>query len=80
MKTKFKDLLLYTLATIGAVSLLLSATQSQESHSNIGKYQITDAGAGVYVFYILDTETGFVKQYLKSGKDTFKVNRTVQTK
>ena len=32
MKTKFKDLLLYTLATIGVVALFISATQPQESH------------------------------------------------
>ena len=32
MKTKFKDLLLYSLATIGVVALFISATQTQESH------------------------------------------------
>ena len=32
MKTKFKDLLLYSLATIGVVALFISATQPQESH------------------------------------------------
>ena len=32
MKTKFKDLLLYCLATIGVVALFISATQTQESH------------------------------------------------
>ena len=56
-----------------------SATQTQESHSNIGKYQITDDGGGG-LFYILDTETGFVQKYAKEGKDTYKVKRTVQTK
>ena len=79
MKTKFKDFLLYSLACVGAVSLLLSATQTQESHSNIGKYQITDDGGGG-LFYILDTETGFVQKYAKEGKDTYKVKRTIQTK
>jgi hypothetical protein len=33
MKTKFKDLLLYSLATIGVVALFISATQTQESHT-----------------------------------------------
>ena len=32
MKTKFKNLLLYSLATIGVVALFISATQTQESH------------------------------------------------
>ena len=35
MKTKFKDLLLYTLACVGAVSLFLSAYQPQQTTSTV---------------------------------------------
>ena len=46
MKTKFKDLLLYSLATIGVVALFISATQTQESHgtpeSHVWEFHSTD--------------------------------------
>ena len=35
MKTKFKDFLLYSLACVGAVSLLLSAYQPQQTTSTV---------------------------------------------
>ena len=74
MKTKFKDFLLYSMACIGAVSLFLSAYQSQPDQSKIGKYQISTAGmgsdgSGFYVYvYILDTETGEVTKEVQPGK------------
>ena len=59
MKTKFKDLLLYTLATIGVVALFISATQTQEP-----KYSAmsTSAQFGNVWIYVLDSETGEVYQ------------------
>jgi len=60
MKTKFKDLLLYSLATIGVVALFISATQTQEP--KYSAMSITDAaGFNVWV-YVLDSETGEVYQ------------------
>ena len=59
MKTKFKDLLLYSLATIGVVALFISATQTQEP-----KYSAmsTSAQFGNVWIYVLDSETGEVYQ------------------
>ena len=57
MKTKFKDLLLYTLATIGVVALFISATQPQEpKYSAMSTY----AAFGNAQVYVLDSETGEV--------------------
>ena len=59
MKTKFKDLLLYTLATIGVVALFISATQTQEpKYSDLS---IISAVGNVWV-YVLNSETGEVYQ------------------
>ena len=57
MKTKFKNLLLYSLATIGVVALFISTTT--KSTNDVGKYQITDVSAGIhYGLYRLNTTTG----------------------
>ena len=57
MKTKFKDLLLYSLATVGVVALFMSTIS--EPTNDVGKYQITDVSAGVhYGLYRLNTTTG----------------------
>tara|TARA_X000001036_G_scaffold408931_1_gene419594 strand:- start:152 stop:364 length:213 start_codon:yes stop_codon:yes gene_type:complete len=56
MKTKFKDLLLYTLACVGAVSLLLSAIDKpKEDSQSVGKYHAV--GTSDYVI-IYNTQTG----------------------
>ena len=62
MKTKFKDFLLYSLACIGALSLLISAnnsTNDQLEHlSSSGKYQVIMGDAGLAA---LNNRTGKVK-------------------
>ena len=66
MKTKFKDFLLYSLACIGALSLLISAnnsTNDQLEHlSSSGKYQVImeDTGASLAA---LNNRTGKVKMF-----------------
>lgn len=56
MKTKFKDFLLYSLACIGAVSLLLSAIDKpKEDSQSVGKYHAV--GTSDYVI-IYNTQTG----------------------
>ena len=56
MKTKFKDLLLYSLATIGVVALFISATQTQVSHttpeSHVWDMHTTSDNSASYVFAI----------------------------
>ena len=54
MKNQLKDLLLYSLATIGVVALFISATQTQLSHSTPESHvwqmsPVSDTG-GVYMF------------------------------
>ena len=57
MKTKFKNLLLYSLATIGVVSLFISTTT--KSTNDVGKYQITALATNPhYGIYRLNTATG----------------------
>ena len=69
MKTKFKDLLLYTLACVGAVSLLLSATQPQQTTSPESHVwqatEITPNGAT----YLYNKRTGEI-HYVKIGNKT----------
>ena len=56
MKTIFKDFLLYTLACIGAVSLLLSAIDKpKENSQSVGNYHAV--GTSDYVI-IYNTQTG----------------------
>ena len=64
MKNKLKHILLYSLACIGAISLLLSISETQ--NKEIGTYQIatmSDAG----ILYRLDTRTGDVVRIKKSN-------------
>lgn len=64
MKTKFKDFLLYSLACIGALSLLISANNSTnyqlEHLSSSGKYQVimADNSRGMAA---LNNRTGKIK-------------------
>jgi hypothetical protein len=64
MKTKFKDFLLYSLACIGALSLLISANNSTNDQleylSSSGKYQVimADNSRGMAA---LNNRTGKVK-------------------
>lgn len=56
MKTKFKDFLLYSLACVGAVSLLLSALDKpKEESQSVGNYHAV--GTADYVI-IYDTQNG----------------------
>ena len=78
MKTKFKDFLLYSLACIGALSLLISAnnsTNDQLEHlSSSGKYQVIMADnhrsmaalnnrTGKVKLFNLDKKKFFYKEY-----------------
>ena len=59
MKTKFKDLLLYTLACVGAVSLLLSALDKpKENSQNDWIYNAVASEAGIVVY---NTYNGSIK-------------------
>ncbi len=56
MKTKFKDFLLYSLACIGAVSLLLSVIDKPEKNAQpVDRYHVT---ASQYGFVMYNTQTG----------------------
>ena len=64
MKNKLKYSLLYSLAFIGALSLLLSISEVQ--NNEIGTYQIatmSDSG----ILYRLDTRTGDIVRIRKSN-------------
>lgn len=64
MKNKLKYLLLYSLASIGALSLLLSISEIQNNET--GTYQIatmSDSG----ILYRLDTRTGDIVRIKKSN-------------
>jgi len=64
MKNKFKYSLLYSLAFIGALSLLLSISEIQ--NNEIGTYQVatmSDSG----ILYRLDTRTGDIVRIKKSN-------------
>ena len=73
MKTKFKDILLYSLACVGAVSLLLSAYQPQQSTPKYTMVSSDVGGSGTPNIYILNQETGEVR-YFEQEKElsTFK--------
>jgi hypothetical protein len=59
MKTKFKDLLLYSLATIGVVALFISTTQIQQSEYSAIAIDHDQLNNWIYV---LDSRTGEVYQ------------------
>ena len=64
MKNKLKYPLLYSLACVGALSLLLSISKIQ--NNEIGTYQIatmSDSG----ILYRLDTRTGDIVRIKKSN-------------
>tara|TARA_Y100001970_G_scaffold265042_1_gene352216 strand:+ start:716 stop:949 length:234 start_codon:yes stop_codon:yes gene_type:complete len=68
MKTKFKSFLTLSLACIGLVSLLLSASGnlSNNPQNEVGAYQIatmSDSG----ILYRLDTRTGDIVRIKKSN-------------
>ena len=71
MKTKFKDLLLYTLATIGVVALFISATQPQESHgtpeSHVWELLSTTGDGNWGNTFAINKKTGEVREY-ENGK------------
>ena len=73
MKTKFKDFLLYSLACVGAVSLLLSAYQPQQS--TLKYTMVSSDGSGNPNMYVLNQETGevrffrFEREYATFKKD-----------
>ncbi len=68
MKTKFKDFLLYSLACIGAVSLFLSVSNTDDDYSNennqVGTYAIAAAEG---VLFRVNTSTGDIKRIKKSN-------------
>ena len=68
MKTKFKDFLLYSLASVGAVSLLISASNLKDDHYNeknqVGTYAIAAAEG---VLYRVNTSTGDIIKIKKSN-------------
>ena len=70
MKSKFKDYLLYTLSTIGVVTLFISATTLPQQ-SNNSKYafqtKLTAGGlGGAAGHFVLNTHTGEI--YFWAGK------------
>ena len=70
MKTIFKDFLLYTLACIGAVSLLLSAIDKpKENSQSVGNYHAV--GTSDYVI-IYNTQTG---EHKKVWAENYIVNK-----
>ena len=68
MKTKFKYFLLYSLACVGAVSLLLSVSNPKDDYSNennqVGTYAIAAAEG---VLYRVNTSTGDIIRIKKSN-------------
>ena len=69
MKTKFKDILLYSLACIGAISLFLSAYQPQETtstvpESHVWEFYLSEGSvAGNGQAFSLNKATGEVRKY-----------------
>ncbi len=60
MKTKLKDIILYSLAIVGAMSLFISATTNSEENE-VGRYQIAvTAKGGKTQLYRVDTKTGVI--------------------
>jgi hypothetical protein len=64
---KIPHYLMTSLAFVGAISLIIMACSADNSNTNtasttsaVGKYQISGNGT---VFYVIDTETGVVKEY-----------------
>ena len=71
MKTKFKDLLLYSLATIGVVALFISATQTQGSHetcTSIPESHVWEID-NTRTAFLFNKVTGEVKQLSSNSID-----------
>ena len=68
MKTKFKYFLTLSLACVGLVSLLLSASAnlSNNQENEVGTYQIATMSESA-VLYRLDTRTGDIVRIKKSN-------------
>ena len=71
MKTKFKDFLLYSLACVGAVSLLLSAYQPQQTtstvpESHVWEFHLNNPSSGTAAHasaFAINKVTGEVRKY-----------------
>lgn len=86
---KFPNYIINSLATIGVISLIIMACSADSDNStinnntgsvnSIGKYQITDSGNTS--FFVVDTETGVVKWYvrLSSAPSKFSLVETINT-
>jgi hypothetical protein len=82
---KIPNYLMTSLAFVGAISLIIMACSADNSNTNtasttsaVGKYQIS-AGAGT-IFFVMDTETGIVKEYIRGGSElTYGLRSTTQT-
>ena len=81
MKTKLKDLLLYSLATIGIVALFISATQEisyTQTHgtpeSHVWELHVVDGGDYSGRAFSINKVTGEVRKYHRKikGNDTSK--------
>jgi succinate-acetate transporter protein len=74
MKSKLKELLLYSLACVGIIALLLSVYQPQESHgtpeSHVWKMTNIYGGASTSITYMWNAETG----------ESYRIRGTVKTK
>ncbi len=68
MKTKFKYFLLYSMACIGAVSLLLSVSgnTSNKQQNEVGTYQIA-VSSDQNALFRLNTSTGKIVRIKKSN-------------
>ena len=74
MKTKFKDLLLYSLATIGVVALFISTTT--KSTNDVGKYQITGYESSPHHgIYRLNTTTGEIVKIKLSNLEKINLHK-----
>jgi hypothetical protein len=82
---KIPNYLMTSLAFVGAISLIIMACSADNSNTNtasttstVGKYQIS--GSGGTSFFVIDTETGIVKEYGREVTGTTYVLRsTTQT-
>ncbi len=75
MKTKFKDLLLYTLAAVGTISIFLSAYQPQQTTSTVPESHVwelkTEIGNKLHA-YMYNKKTGEVFYLNTSGAEKFR--------
>jgi len=80
MKTKLKDVILYSLAIVGATSLFISSS-SKADEKEVGRYQIAVGVKGVKTqLYRVDTKTGIIvdinerdlEKVRKRNKNTYK--------